>query len=59
MVFNYVEKKKQKTDVLKEQDFKATGTVRNRVKHYQISDTVTMDQKEATLIFSRTEISKW
>ena len=52
-------KKEQKTDVLKEQNFKATGTVRNRVRHYQISGTVTMDKKEEALIFSRKEMSKW
>ena len=33
-------KKKQKTDVLKEHNFKATVTVRNRIKHCQFTDTV-------------------
>ena len=43
--FRLHRKKKQKTDVLRGQNFKATGTVRNRVKHCQIIDTVTVDQK--------------
>ena len=57
--FRLQRKKKEKTDVLKKQNFKATGTVRYRVKHYQITDTVTEDQKEETVIFSRTGMWKW
>ena len=40
-----------------EHNFKSTGSVSNRVKLYQITDT--MDQKEEALIFSRKEMSKW
>ena len=85
--FRFHRKKKQKTDVLREQNFKATGIVRNRVVtalpelvlhcqnwyciartgtalpglvlHCQIINTVTVDQKDEALIFSRTKMWKW